>query len=373
MIELLEIRNTDRVLIGIIDTAKSVIWKQEYYGTGDFEIYIQATPKNVQLLKVGNYVTRSDDRNVGIIERVDVTYTAIDGRMIIATGRFAKILLGRRIIYNMVSNSIRPVVSSGNVETAVRKLVNDNIIAATDSARNISFFELGAAAGLTETIIDIDGNSAPKQTSFENLLVYTDAVLSEYFLGAYVGMNRETLKLQYNVYKGVDRSTDNATGNIPIVFSQEFDNLLSSEYYIDDKTYKNVALIGGEGEGAERFFSLLVSPNTGINRREMFVDASGQSRTYRVDDVDKTYTNAEYHSLLITRGKQELANYITAEHFAGAVDVTNNMYQFGVDFNLGDIVTVQDNAIMKYINTRIVKTTEIQDDAGYNINIEFGV
>lgn len=360
-------------MIGVIDTAKSVIWNHAYYGTGDFEIYIQATPKNVELLKVGNYVTRSDDRNVGLIERIDVTMSAIDGRMIVASGRFAKILLGRRIIYNMFSNSIRPVISSGNVETAMRKLVNDNMIAATDSARNIPFFELGAVAGLNEKIIDDTGNAAQKQTSFENLLEYTDSVLAEYFIGAYVGMNRETLKLQYNVYKGVDRSTDNANGNIPIVFSQEFDNLLSSEYYIDDKTYKNVALIGGEGEGTERFFSLLVSPNTGINRRELFVDASGQSRTYRVDDVDKTYTDAEYHSLLVTRGKQEFAKYTIAEHFAGVVDVTNNIYQFGVDYDLGDVVTVQDNALGKYINSRIVRITEVQDETGYNINIEFGV
>ena len=373
MIDILEIRNSNRVVIGVIDTAKSVIWKQNYYGTGDFEIYITASPETFALLTVGNYVTRSNDRNIGIIERVEVTYTIQDGRMIIASGRFAKALLGRRIIYNLVSKSIRPVVSSGNVETAVRKLVNDNMIAATDAARNLSFFELGAVAGITETIVDDTGTAAKKQTSFENLLEYTDSVLGEYGIGAYVGIDRETLQLQYNVYKGANRSTGNASGNNPVVFSQEFDNLISSTYYYDDKTQKNAVLIGGEGEGTERFFTLLVSSATGINRREMFVDASNQSKTYREGETDVVYTDAEYQSILVTRGKQELSNYIPEEHFSGAVDITNAMHKYGVDFLIGDIVTVQDNEIGKYINTRIVAVTEIQDDSGYQINVEFGV
>ena len=38
MISYVEILNTERELIGIIDTAKSIIWHSVYFGVGDFEI-----------------------------------------------------------------------------------------------------------------------------------------------------------------------------------------------------------------------------------------------------------------------------------------------------------------------------------------------
>ena len=39
MIEYLEIRDKSRGFIGVIDTATSIIWSEEYYGAGTFEIY----------------------------------------------------------------------------------------------------------------------------------------------------------------------------------------------------------------------------------------------------------------------------------------------------------------------------------------------
>ena len=38
MIEYLEIRDKSRNFIGVIDNATSIIWSEEYYGAGTFEI-----------------------------------------------------------------------------------------------------------------------------------------------------------------------------------------------------------------------------------------------------------------------------------------------------------------------------------------------
>ena len=40
MIDFVEIRDKNRVLLGVIDNADSIIWHPLYYGTGDFEIYV---------------------------------------------------------------------------------------------------------------------------------------------------------------------------------------------------------------------------------------------------------------------------------------------------------------------------------------------
>ena len=375
MIEYVEIRSAaTREIIGIVDTAKSIIWHEIFNGVGDFEIYAPCTPENIGYLVEGNYVTRFDARNVGIIEKVNPTYNAQDGRMIVAAGRFAKSILDRRIIYKRSGNSVSSTVLRGNVEAAARTLVSNNAINCTfDTGRNIPELVLGVYANTTPTIVDENGNAARKQVTHDNLLTYTDSLLKEYGMGAYCGINAD-LKLAYTVFAGADRSISNTAGNSPVIFSQDFDNLLSSEYVYDTTDIKNTALIGGSGEGKARYHSILKNASiTGLARREIFVDASSHSKTYTDDDgVEQTISDAEYDVTLKTLGMQETAKHAIVETFSGGIDLTNGSFVYGRDFFLGDIVTVQDVELGLYINPRILEVTEVQDDNGYQINAEYG-
>ena len=142
MIEYVEIRAAgNREIIGIVDAAKSIIWRSSFYETGDFEIYAPATPLNVQLLVEENFVTRPGIREIGIIEHVNISFNAFDGRMIVASGRMAKSILDRRIVYiSNRANVISPTILSGNVETAARSVINNNAISCGfDTKRNITY------------------------------------------------------------------------------------------------------------------------------------------------------------------------------------------------------------------------------------------
>ena len=366
MIDLLEIRDKSRAVIGVIDTASSVIWNIKYFGVGDFEIYIPFTAENNNMLQVGHYVTRQNERNIGIIEHISIFYSAQDGRMITASGRFAKSLLDRRIIYDLRGHSITPVISRGNVEQAARALVKDCLITATDTARNIDFVELGALNGYPATLPD------QKQTSYSNLLEYTDKLLQEYDLASYFLIDRKTLQLQYTVYSGADRSISNTSGNDPLIFSQEHDNLLSSDYNYNEQAHKNAALIGGAGEGIERFMQLMAGNKAGIDRREVFIDAIDQSRTYKDGETDNAYTDAEYIGMLTAKATQSMKEMGIVDTMAGEIDITNSGLQLDIDFYVGDIITIQDNELQKYVNSRITKVVEVQDESGYMVNIEFG-
>lgn len=373
-IQYIEIRSaSDRELIGIIDDAKSIIWHDVYYGVGDFEVYAPCTPESVSLLIVGNYVTRYGDDNIGIIEKVNITYSAQDGRMIIASGRFAKSLLDRRIIYTLSGHSVSPTILRGNVEDAVRKLVEQNAINCDfDTSRNIQELGLGIDAGIAKTIVDASGTAADKQVTHDNLLEYTDSLLEEYGIGAKCVLN-DALKLAYTVYIGADRSADNSDGNEPVIFSQDFDNLISTTYSYDESLLKNTALIGGEGEGEARFHAIVKSSASGAARREVFVDASSNSRTYKDENGDEqTLTDAEYNAQLETVGLQAISGLAITETFDGEVDLMSGSFRYRDDFSLGDIVTIQDLEIGLYINARILEVTEVEDDSGYMISIVYG-
>jgi hypothetical protein len=156
MIDYVEIRDKRLELMGLIDTAKSVIWETQYYGAGSFEIYTEATPQAIAMLQVGNFITRTENEGVGIIEAVEIVLVSGDGRMITASGRLAKSILDRRLITYVNGSTGAATVVSGNVEQRARGLVQDNAIACYKdkqraipyTQRNISLLQLGALAGL---------------------------------------------------------------------------------------------------------------------------------------------------------------------------------------------------------------------------------
>lgn len=368
-IEYVEIRGSDLALVGFVDTAKSIIWHSKYFGVGDFEIYVQASPQIVALLRVGNYVTRPDDLEVGIIEEISVERNEQDGVMLTASGRFAKSLLDRRLIYNLSGAVNKPTILQGNVETEVRRVIEENAIACPfDSRRNMSVLALGELAGLPHIIVDENGVAAQKQVSYENLLEYTDALLQEYGLASTVILDEDAGKLRYVIYAGADRSIDNEAGNDPIVFSKDFDNLTSSSYQYNAATEKNVALVGGEGEGIERFYSLVAGAQTGLLRREMWVDAASLNRKYKDEnDVEKTYSDAQYTAMLHAAGKQNLNAHAAEAIYDSTFDIQNSSWKYNRDFALGDIVSMQDEHLEDLVSVRLYEVLEVQDENGYAI------
>lgn len=367
-IEYVEIRGSNLEVIGIVDTAKSIIWHSKFFSVGNFEIYVQASPEIIALLQVGNYVTRPDDLEVGIIEAIYIADNPQDGMMVTASGRFAKSLLDRRIIYNLSGNTNTPTILKGNVETEVRRLVTENAINCPwDELRNMQVLALGELANLPQNIVG-DGDEAQTQVFHDNLLTYTDALLQQYGLGATVILDEAAHRLRYVIYAGADRSVNNSNGNDPIIFSKEFDNLTDSSYEYNEATYKNVALVGGEGEGIERFYAMVMSGISDILRREVWVDASSVTRKYKDEnDTEKTYTDEEYTAMLRVAGRQTLQANTTTERFDGIVDIQNSAWKYNRDFALGDIVTVQNADIGKYINMRLREVLEVQDENGYAI------
>lgn len=371
MIEYVVVRDENRKQIGIVDLFSSVIWSRRFYGVGDFEIYAAATPRHVELLKEGNFITRDSEKEVGIIEHLERKTSLIEGEMLVASGRFAKSILDRRIIYNLSGTTNKATVISGNVETAARNLVQAHTFGATDTARRIGFIALAEHSGSSKTIVDENGEAAEKQTSYSNLLSYTDELLEEYELGSMMSMDADK-NLRYSVFEGKDRSRGNIEGNTPVIFSPVFDNLLDFVYNFDNTALKTTALIGGAGEDVERFYSLYAGGYTGMRRREVFIDARTINKKYRDDnDTEQEYSDSVYKKMLNSHARQELEPLAIKQSVSANVDVSSSKYHYKKDFDLGDIVTVDVPSMGVSIAARILKVNEVQDAAGYRITVDF--
>lgn len=365
MIEYVEIRNFNtRKIEGIIDTAKSIIWASEFFGVGSFEIYAVASKKNIQLLQVGKLVTRYNDVNVGMIEEINVNWDALNGMMITASGHFAKCLLSRRIIYTKASTySVAPTILSGLVASAAMRLVDENCINSTSTQRNFSLFKNAPLRPELDAVITGgDGTASKIQVTYDNLLTYTDELLQKYGYAARVIL--DDTYLAYDVYGGDDKCDS-------LIFSREYDNLTSSSYTYNTENLKTTAIVGGQGEGLERFVAIASNDYSGYNRRELWVDDNQQARTVKEDEEEHTYTDAEYNEILTADGALKLSDYVNVENFAGEIDLIASGLTYGVDFNLGDLIRVFDSVINKTAICRIIKVNEVEDENGYNITAEY--
>jgi hypothetical protein len=188
----------------------------------------------------------------------------------------------------------------------------------------------------------------------------------------------ETLK----VYRGIDRSKDTLPGYVGY-FGTDVGNIQNATITSGTTDYKNVAIVAGGGEGADRTVRIVsLGSFSGESRREMYVDARDLQREYQVatpvEDGDHvaigvpkytydkhTYEEAKYLALLDTRGREKLAEQL--KDFAVTCDITQNNIMYGVDYFLGDRMPVKLADYGIYASARISSVTRIYEKEGNKI------
>ena len=347
-------------LVGVVDDYISVIWRPAYYDVGDFELYINATSEAVALLQKNSYLVRDTDilvdeagnvtyTNVMIIKNFTLTTSAEEGDHLTYTGRELKYLLHQRIVWKQTR-------MSSKVEYGIRRLVNENAIAPTDSKRIIPNLVLGAEAGLSK--------SMDKQVTGKALDEAITDICATYGYGWEVFIYNSSLV--FIVYEGVNRSYGQSEQSY-VVFSDEFDNILNSEYQLQTEQYANTTLIGGEGEGTNRIFTT-VGDSSGLERYETFTDASGISQN---KDSEDEIPLDEYLLLLQETGRENLAALAITEGFSGEVlsDVT---FKYGEDFYIGDTVSIINRYGIRK-DVLVLSAIESQDETGSKLIPQFNI
>lgn len=367
--------------IGVLDEYKSLIWSKRYNELGDCEIYISANERSIGMLKKGYFITRTDDDMICRIEKIEIDTDTEQGDFLIVTGYDCRKILNQRVIWNQTN-------FNGTAENFIRKIVNENIVNPSLSRRKVTNFKLGEANGFTETL--------EIQSTYEYVFDKIKELCITYEYGSSIIF--DGTDFIFNIYKGVDRSIDQIENEV-VIFSPEFENLISSKYQSDSSNIKTAALVAGQGEGLNRVQEE-VDGGTDVNRFEMFVDANDVSAEIPYEDLIIKYPNgrsvvendivyyvvgstkiailnhvstptsgtllaAPYQVLLHQKGVEALATVQEIVSFDGSVE-PNYSYKYGEDYFLGDIVTVMNEYGIK-ANARIIEVIESDDENGYSI------
>lgn len=330
----------------IINSYQSIIWNVQYFDKNDFQVIVPATKENLEAIQVGSYLVRGDDisgatfRNVMVVENYQLDFDAENGWLLTVTGKGLKNIVGQRIVWQQTN-------LSGFAETAIRQVITENIISPTDPKRVIDDFVLSEPKGFTEEIeIQLFG---------ENIADWLVETCKTYSFGWDVYI--DSGKFIFELYKGTDR-TYNQTAVTPVVFSPEFDNLLSSSYSYNKERYQNAALVGGEGEGTDQR-TATVGTAEGLERFEAYIDGGSVSSNGEIITVE-TYTK-----MLEEYGQTQLNQTAFTQNFSGEIDPAG-MYVINQDYFLGDVVQIENESGIK-ATPRIIEIIYAEDENGSSV------
>lgn len=361
---------------GYIDDCESQLWIKRFTDAGECEIYTQINDEVLNLLKVGNYIYRTDDTMVCEIKELNETNDVENGPYIIAKGVDIVKLMGERIVRVPIGLTTTP-------SNFVKKIIEDNLI--NDPASPNRLF-----SNLEVDITFTDTDTIVMSVFTENIFDLIKSICETYNIGFKMtfDVNKQTYK--FIMYKGKNKSK--RTDDEYVVFSPENSNILSSNYNESTTDYKNVAYVGYQKDDKSevQLYSVYIGDKEpeGKDRKEIYVDGTSIKQNIPFNDLVKYFPNATptsstsnqytdgigntvigvksgdtfifnaetYYSLIRNLGYNTLAEHNMKRDFQGVVDTSDN-YIVGVDYDLGDVVKVIDD----FHNTGEARITEIME------------
>ena len=344
--------------IGEINQFDSLMWPDKFNGYGSFELWAPITEENSVYLKKGNILWCGGD-NAAMIEIVKSSVNSQGTKTYNVKGRTLEMLLTTRVVWGTYN------AKDKHVSTIMYDIVNQTCVSPSNSKRKIPFLECAEDEQF--------GSVATFQKTGGEVYSVLTTLAGSFDLGFNVLFRPKEKKLIFKVVEGVDRTIEQDV-NDPVEFSTDLEDLLSSSYYSNDQDKKSVAFVQGEGEGVNRK-SVVAGDNTtaGFARRELYVDARDlQSISMDANGVEVVLSDDEYNSVLLQRGDDKLSEHKVTETFEAQIRVFGDVqYEFGVDYNKGDKVTIRDNQLNVMISARITEVEEDFDDE-YALVLTFG-
>lgn len=337
--------------IGLLNLYTALQWNEVWGDSGSFQLWAIFNRENSQLL-VSNNLIWTEEEQLGVIEVVKKSIDD-DGRAsIVVSGRFVESKwLGKRIIWG------KQVEIDQFPSDIVRSLVTNQAISPADPSRTLSNIVLDPNP-------EALGEKVSMTRSFSNLWVTIREVCSIDSLDTRLRFNPIESKLYLTVKQGTDRSNS-------VRISTELNDILTSDYKEDSSNFMNTALVAGRGEDSDRKIVYLNNSNSGLGRNELYVDARDLSET---DQKGFALDPQVYLDMLYSRGKSRLDEFPTYSEYNTTIRTKGKTaYIFGVDYFLGDTITIVDNKIGVTLKAQVKGRQRYYDEKGESVNLTIGI
>ena len=357
----LYVYSSDMELQGIVEKIASLIWTRRYWSCGEFKLLVPFTEEHSRMLVKNNIIMKRGDDEAAQIRYVSVTKNSQGLEEIEVQGKFLIAWIGKRIIK-------KQIITNDTTQNILYRIVRENVTNPADTVRKIPDVSIADDDADTESGV-IDYTS--EQYTNAQLAAETAAKAAK--LGIRMRTDARTGTHVFSVYEGRDLTAGNSAGNAPCIFSQEFDNIVEQEYTNSIENLKTTAFVGGEEkEGVARKVAEVGGSAAGLEREEVFINATDIVQEYEDDDGEQvSLTDTEYLALLSARGAEELEQYAETLSFGSKVNTFANLI-YRTDYDLGDRVTCVNKRWGIRIDVRITEIAETYQNNVEEIDITFG-
>ncbi|MGL5713674.1 MAG: Gp37-like protein [Paraclostridium sp.] len=336
----IRIFDKDINFVGEVDKYTSLFFIRKWSTYGEFEFHVEKM--NNELFKLGNIIMINNDSKIsGVIEHIEDNEE--EHKNVIIKGFSLLYYLSEKITVPPVNYAYDTF--NTQIENIITSLVNTNVINPVDELRKIPLLENKTSKGR--------GDKIHFQTRYKNLEEELFKLSKHSGLGLEIWLDYKNKKLIFEVLEGIDRSYTQQSMS-PVYFSKKFDNIIKRNYIKSNIGYKNTAYVAGQGEGAERELVIVNNSNSGIDRRETFIDARDIAEGENISLED--------------RGKIKLSESNQIKTFE--CEVCSRGYR--KDWDLGDIITITDPELNITVDYRIVEVKEIYEENGFKVETTFG-
>lgn len=313
-------KNLNRICI-VGDNYISCLWNEGYNSVEPFTLELNSIEEYRQKIKEDFYVGRSDRPTLMVIK--DIVFNK---DTIVVSGKQATRVLD-------------DVAFIGTIAEGGR--IDENIKSAYNSSNR--YYNLIIEDSNFDETYD-------HQISNKSMLELCQIMCEDRDMGFKVVKREKKCLLQ--LYKPVKKKN--------LVFSEKFRNLTLKEIAISNDLEKNYAIVLGQGEGVNRT-RVDVDISGGLQRKELIVDSRNSQK-------DEDESQSDYEDRLRVEGLEKLLETTTKR----AYSFFPNVGDFGVKYDLGDILEIRLLEFNSILTARVVRFSEKSQGNISEISVEVG-
>lgn len=337
-------------ILALIDNYYSLTWVERQGAAGEFELDLPIFYDSNPSVVLGNFVMIPESESVMIIEGLRPTVSENTSSLLV-TGPSSEAFLRRRF------TRIRMYVDD-DVETILYSLMNEHIISPEDTKRKMDIVSDTLPIALTGYLYK---NQLDPQSLYDIFTTICKAT------GYDFRFKKVGNKLAFYLYRGVDRSASQSV--VPrIIFSENFDNVVSSSYYESDLGEVNLVNVITDDSvyPLSEVWTIGTSEPEDVNRRETTIEISID----REVEEGVFLSDADVWAIIQTKAHEVIFENKPHGLFEGDFDV-HGVFKYGVDYFLGDIVHVVLNSKDTPGRiTELVRTYSVENVL-YHITVDF--
>ena len=313
-------KDLNRICI-VGDNYISCLWNEGYNSVEPFTLELNSIDEYRQKIKEDFYVGRSDRPTLMVIK--DIVFNK---DTIVVSGKQAT-----RVLDDVAF--IGTIAEGGRIDESIKSAYNS-------SNKYYNLF-------IDDHALD---ETYGHQISNKSMLELCQTMCEDKDIGFKVVKRDKKCVLQ--LYKPVKKEN--------LVFSEKFRNLTLKEIAISNDLEKNYAIVLGQGEGVNRT-RVDVDISGGLQRKELIIDARNSQK-------DEDESQSDYEERLRVEGLETLL----ATSSKRAYSFFPNVGDFGVKYDLGDILEIRLLEFNSILTARVVRFSEKSQDNISEISVEVG-